>query len=202
MNVNDIWCSANCDVPCLYIYVCEEFFESTNNSPGNVMLTLCVLFPDHWLKLVVHLQEWCREPSKLQSFPSIILLWLFQSSIIFLWPGVGHQWTRQNRSWIFEVISIYVYIYTYMCVLYIYTHVYTRFNIHSFILKRPGKLKKCPAIPSPHHPPYGSGPLCRWQVQLLNSSGTPNALMPRKVSELAEALRGARIPAGEPGMAG
>lgn len=29
----------------------------------------------------------------------------------------------------------------------------------------------------------------QWQVQLLNSSGTPNALMPRKVSELAEALK-------------
>ena len=29
----------------------------------------------------------------------------------------------------------------------------------------------------------------RWQVQLLNSSGTPNALMPQKVSELAEALK-------------
>eukprot|EP00435_Cladocopium_sp_Y103_P002823 s428_g1.t1 len=29
----------------------------------------------------------------------------------------------------------------------------------------------------------------QWQVQLLNSGGTPNALMPRKVSDLAEALK-------------
>jgi len=29
----------------------------------------------------------------------------------------------------------------------------------------------------------------QWQVQLLNSSGTPNALMPQRVSELAEALK-------------